>query len=218
MNLTITARDKVLLKWLGLVVVFAAFWQFVWTPLSNHVKTLEDEKKLYDEAVWLAKETLPTYDTLQNALTQQKADLADQFESYFDDLTPAQIEAFLVPLIRQHNGKITYFQATTKAVVIPAVTLRTREALSYRIKELVDEYNGIVPVEGEVPVTESELLKTQISYVIDMSFDDYLALTDTIDALGLSVLVVGSSYSIDDGLANFLFDLYSLNKITELAP
>lgn len=218
MNLTITARDKILLKWLGLVVVFALFWQFVWVPMSSNVNALEDEKNLYDEAVWLAKETLPTYDSLESALAQQKADLEDRFKVYFDELSPAQIEAFLVPLIQQHNGSITYFQTTSKAVVIPAVTLRTREALNYRIKELVDEFNGIVPIEGNIPVTESELIKTQISYVIDMSFEDYLALTDTIDALGLSVLVVGSSYSVEDGLATFLFDLYSMSKIPELVP
>ncbi len=218
MNLTITARDKILLKWMGLVVVFALFWQFVWIPLSTNVKNLEEEKTLYDDAVWLAKATLPTYDTLEASLAQQKLDLEDQFKGYFDDLSAAQIEAFLVPLIQQHNGKITYFQTTSKAVIIPAVTLRTREALSYRIKTLVDEYNGILPVEGEVPTTDSELIKTQISYVIDLSFDDYLALTDTIDTLGLSVLVVSSSYAIEDGLANFLFDLYSLSKIQEPTP
>ena len=155
---------------------------------------------------------------LEASLAQQKLDLEDQFKGYFDDLSAAQIEAFLVPLIQQHNGKITYFQTTSKAVIIPAVTLRTREALSYRIKTLVDEYNGILPVEGEVPTTDSELIKTQISYVIDLSFDDYLALTDTIDTLGLSVLVVSSSYAIEDGLANFLFDLYSLSKIQEPTP
>ena len=218
MNLTITARDKVLLKWLALVLAFAAFWQFVWTPLSTHVAQQEDEKALYDDAVWLAKQTLPQYDTLESALIEQRTALETRFSGYFDELTPAQTEAFLVPLIRQHNGQITYFQVTTKAVVIPTVTLRTREALSYRIKELVDTYYGLTPSDPQVPSTESELVKTQINYVIDMAFDDYLALTDTIDSLGLSVIVVGSSYTIDDGSANILFDLYSMVKITERAP
>lgn len=218
MNLTMTARDKVLLKWLGLVLAFAAFWQFVWTPLSHHVAQQEEDKVLYDDAVWLAKQTLPQYATLETALNDQRAALEVRFAGYFDELSPAQAEAFLVPLIRQHNGKITYFQVTTKAVVVPTVTLRTREALSYRIKELVDTYNGLIPAEIEVPMTESELVKSQISYVIDMSFDDYLALTDTIDALGLSVIVVGSNYSTEDELATLLFDLYSMVKITETTP
>jgi hypothetical protein len=218
MNLTITARDKILLKWLGLTLAFALFWQFVWVPLSTHVNRLTEEKQLYEEAVWLAKQTLPLYPTLEIALAQQKIDLEDQFNGYFAELTPAQTEAFLVPLIRQHNGRITYFQVTTQAVVIPVVAIRTREALSYRIKELVDEYQGKIPTETTLPSTESALVKTQISYVIDQSFEDYLALIDTIDSLGLSLLVMGSSYSMEDDLATFLFDLYSLTKIPETAP
>jgi hypothetical protein len=218
MNLTITARDKVLLKWLSLVLAFAAFWQFVWTPLSNHVATQEENKALYDDAVWLAKQTLPQYSTLETALNDQRAALETRFAGYFDELSAAQAEAFLVPLIRQHNGRITYFQVTTKAVVVPTLTLRTREALSYRIKELVDTYNGLSPAETELPTTESELVKSQISYVIEIAFDDYLALTDTIDALGLSIIVVGSTYSTDDALATLLFDLYSMVKLTETSP
>jgi len=85
--------------------------------------------------------------------------------------------------------------------------------LSYKIKELVDIYNHITTPSGELPITESQLLKTQITYIIEISFDDYTQLLSTIDDLDISILLSSSLYDVNDKTAELVFDIYSIEKI-----
>jgi len=87
------------------------------------------------------------------------------------------------------------------------------EQLSYKIKELVDIYNNITTPSPTLPNTQSQLLKTQITYLVNVSFDDYKALLKTIDEMEVTILLSSSEYDFNDKVAELVFDIYSIEKI-----
>ena len=201
------------LKWLGLFVGIYVFWTYLWIPMSTNLSNKQVELQTLESEYLVAQQTIPTLDIVIAQEDETKAMAAEKFNQFFDVLTPAQTEAYLIPLLKQHQGKITYFQVADAIVVIPQTTLKLNEQLTYKIKELVDIYNNITTPTGEIPLTESQLLKTQITYIIDVSFEDYTALLATIDDLDVSILLSSSLYDVNDKTAELVFDIYSIEKI-----
>jgi len=201
------------LKWLGLFVGIYLFWTYLWIPMSTNLSNKQSQLQTLESEYLVAQQTIPTLDIVIAQEDETKAMAAEKFNQFFDVLTPAQTEAYLIPLLKQHQGKITYFQVADAIVVIPQTTLKLNEQLTYKIKELVDIYNNITTPTGEIPLTESQLLKTQITYIIDVSFEDYTALLATIDDLDVSILLSSSLYDVNDKTAELVFDIYSIEKI-----
>jgi hypothetical protein len=201
------------LKWLGLFVFVYVFWTFIWLPMSSK---LEEKQNLLSElrtAQTIAQATIPTYEATIAQEAKIKAEAAILFSKFFDVQTPAQMEDYLIPILIDHNGHITYFEVADASVVIPQTTLQNKEQLTYKIKELVDQYNNITASTTDLPVTESQLLKTQITYILDITFSDYRTLLETIDGMEISILLSSSTYNIKDANAEITFDLYSIEKI-----
>lgn len=211
--MTISKKDLMYLKWLGLFVALYAFWTFVWTPMSNTLSLKQTELAELKFAQTVAQTTLPTYDSLVKQEIEVKGKADDLFSKFFDVQTPAQTEATLIPILTQHQGRITFFEVAAATVVIPQTTLQTKEQLTYKIKELVDQYNDITVPSTTLPVTESQLLKTQISYLVVISFDNYQRLLKTIEASDQSIILSTTEYDMKDSLARLVFDIYAIEKI-----
>lgn len=211
--MTITKKDLMYLKWLGLFVSLYLFWTFVWLPMSSTLETKQRELSELKTAQMMAQLTLPTYDSVVTQEAEIQAQAALKFSKFFDVQTPAQTEATLIPILNDHRGRILYFEVAAATVVIPQTTLENKEQLTYKIKELVDTYNKITTTTPELPVTESQLLKTQITYIVDISFADYRTLISSIDAMDMAILLSSSSYDFEDQNATLVFDIYSIEKI-----
>lgn len=211
--MTITKKDLMYLKWLGLFVALYVFWTFIWLPMSTNLETKQQLLAQLKADQQSAQLTLPTYTAVANQEAATKLSAAEKFAKFFDVQTPAETEATLIPILKSHNGRILYFEVTAASVVIPQTTLENKEQLTYKIKELVDNYNDITTTTPELPVTESQLLKTQITYILDVSFANYRALLNTIDAMEVSILLSSSQYDLNDQTATLVFDLYSIEKI-----
>jgi len=211
--MTITKKDLMYLKWLGLFVFVYAFWTFVWLPMSTTLENKQKELSDLKTAQMTAQLTLPTYNAVVTQEAAIKADAAAKFSKFFDVQTPAETEAYLIPILNAHRGRILYFEVAAATVVIPQTTLENKEQLTYKIKELVDTYNQITTTTPELPVTESQLLKTQITYLLDISFANYRTLLNTIDETDLSILLSSSQYDVNDETAMLVFDIYSIEKI-----
>lgn len=211
--MTITKKDLMYLKWLGLFVFVYAFWTFVWLPMSTTLENKQKELSDLKTAQMTAQLTLPTYNAVVTQEAAIKADAAEKFSKFFDVQTPAETEAYLIPILNAHRGRILYFEVAAATVVIPQTTLENKEQLTYKIKELVDTYNQITTTTPELPVTESQLLKTQITYLLDISFANYRTLLNTIDETDLSILLSSSQYDVNDETAMLVFDIYSIEKI-----
>lgn len=209
----ITKKDVYYLKWLALFAGFYVFWAFIWTPLTTNLAQKQAELKILETNYLVAEQTIPTHDTFAAKQVATKNQAAVKFSKFCDVLTPAQSEAILIPILLDHRAIIRYFQVAQARTVIPQTTLKADEQLTYKIKELVDIYNHITTPISKLPITESQLLKTQITYLLEMSFEDYTALLHVIDQMDVTILLSSSSYDFDDRIAEIVFDLYSIEKI-----
>jgi hypothetical protein len=209
----ITKKDIMYLKWLGLFLGLYVFWTYIWIPMSTTLTNKQSELQTLETDYLIAQQTIPTIGIMITQEIDTKAMAADKFNAFFDVLSPAQTEAYLIPLLNQHQGSITYFQVADAIVVIPQTTLKLDEQLTYKIKELVDIYHHITASTNELPITESQLLKTQITYILEISFENYTALLSTIDDLDVSIFLASSLYDFHDKTAELVFDIYSIEKI-----
>ncbi len=209
----ITKKDIMYLKWLGLFLGIYVFWTYLWLPMSTTLSTKQVQLQELETRYMVAEQTIPTRNTVKNLEMDAKAKAKLKFEQFFDVLTPAQTEAILVPIIKAHRAKISYFQVSDAQVVVPETTLKLEEQLSYKIKELIDLYNNMTTQDPKLPITQSQLLKTQITYLVDVSFEDYKALLKTIDDMEVTILLSSSEYDFNDKVAEMVFDIYSIEKI-----
>lgn len=209
----VTKKDIMYLKWLGLFLAIYGFWTYLWLPMSTNLSTKQTQLQELELRYLVAEQTIPTKNTVATQENEAKAKAELKFAQFFDVLTPAQTEAILVPMIKAHRAKISYFQVAEATVVVPETTLKLDEQLSYKIKELVDIYNNITTPSSTLPSTQSQLLKTQITYLVDVSFDDYKALLKTIDDMEVTILLSSSEYDFNDKIAELVFDIYSIEKI-----
>lgn len=210
----ISKRDLAILKWLGLIVVFYLVWAFVFVPMDkkNDVnRTALRNLRIQEETT---KITLPLHDSIAAEMKDVQTLIESQFNAFFDASTPAQMESFLVPFLDQFNVKYQYFGVSATTVSIPQTTLSIKEQVTYKIKTLIDEYNQIIAPTVTFPTTDSELLKTKITYVLGMSFNDFLRLSDAIKLLDNSIIITTASYDFADLSAELTFDIYSMEKLS----
>jgi hypothetical protein len=210
----ISLRDKMLLKWLGLFLVIFLIYQFIYSPIQNNLNAKESElneliiQKEYTQA------TLPTYDAVLSTESETRILVLRKFDNFFDEFSADSVEAYLYPLFEKYNGSINYFQTALTQVVVPEIIVNDKEELNYKLKLLVDEYEKNVTVTEEGLVASSDLLKTNITYRLDISFTNYQLLIQEISELRTNILLSNASYVFEDGVASLDFDVYSLKKFS----
>jgi len=209
----LTERDKILLKWLILIALFYSVWVFVLSPLNRIIDTRSAQLSELNLQKTITEATLPLYDSTLLKEKEVNTAIEKQFGQFFDVSSTAKLESYLIPLLNQFNVHYEFFEAVKTIVTAPTTTLSLSDASSYKIKELVDDYNQVVNTAKVLPTTQSTLLKSQVSYTLMMSFNDYIRLTDAIDQLNNSILISKSSYNIIDNTAQLSFDIYSLEKL-----
>lgn len=209
----ITKRDMAILKWLGLFIAFYLIWTFVFIPMDKKNDANRQELNTLRIQEETTKATLPLRDTIAAQKLNVQTQIESQFGKFFDDSTAAQKEAFFVPFLGQFNVRFQYFEVSSTTVIVPKTTLSAKEKVTYKIKTLIDEYNSIVTPVIAIPTTESELLKTKITYILGMSFSDFQRMSDEINKLDNSVIITTAAYDFADSSAELTFDIYSMAKL-----
>ncbi|HET6785974.1 MAG TPA: hypothetical protein VFH18_08110 [Erysipelotrichaceae bacterium] len=210
----LTQKDIMLLKWLVLFVLLFVAYQFAYKPIADNLSA----KQIELEALVAQKEyteiTLPTYDAVLKTESETRLTLERRFNNFFDEFEADSLEAYLDPIFDKYNVRIDFFQAALTQVVIPEVLVDEKEILNYKIKVLLDEYekNSISPIDPVIAT--SDLLKTKVTYRLDMSFTNYQLLIQELSELDTSILLSSSSYQLEDGVATLDFDVYSLQKFS----
>lgn len=207
-------RDKLLLKWLLLFVGLFVTYQFAYLPISTNLSQKEAQLQELVTQKEITEATLPTYDDVMQKEKDTREILNQKFSLFFDEFKAEDLEAYLNPILSQYNASIVYFQASLTQVVIPEVLKNEEEILNYKIKLLLDEYENNVSESSEVELVSSDLLKTVISYRVDMSFTNYQALIQELSLANTSIILSKTEYNFDDRSANLEFDVYSLQKPT----
>jgi hypothetical protein len=210
----LTQKDIMLLKWLALFILLFVAYQFAYKPIAENLSA----KQIELEALVAQKEyteiTLPTYDTVLKTESDTRLLLENRFNQFFDEFEADRLEAYLDPIFETYNVNIEYFQAALTQVVIPEVLFDQKEILNYKIKVLMDEYekNSTSPLDPVIAT--SDLLKTEVTYRVEVSFTNYQLLIQALSELDTSLLLSNSMYQFEDGVATLDFDVYSLQKFS----
>lgn len=210
----LSLKDKMLLKWLGLFLFIFLIYQFTYLPIQNNLSAKETELKELITKKEYTQVTLPKYDDILKTENDTRLLVLRKFDNFFDEFSAESVEAYLYPLFDQYSGNINYFQTALTQVVIPEVLVNDKEVLNYKLKLLVDEYEKNISESKEALIASSDLLKTNISYRLDISFTNYQLLIQSLSEIETNILLSSASYVFEDGIANLEFDVYSLKKFS----
>ena len=205
-------KDKLLLKWLLLFVGLFIIYQFIYLPIQTNLSEKETRVQELQLQKQITEATLPTYDTVMQREEEIRELLNQKFSLFFDEFKAEDLESYLNPLFIKYNANINYFQASLTQVVIPEVLKNEEEILNYKIKVLLDEYEKNITEVSTEELVSSDLLKTIISYRVDISFTNYQALIQELSISETSIILSKTDYNFDDRSANLEFDVYSLQK------
>lgn len=205
-------KDKLLLKWLLLFVGLFIIYQFIYLPIQTNLIEKETRVQELQLQKQITEATLPTYDTVMQREVETRELLNQKFSLFFDEFKAEDLESYLNPLFIKYNANINYFQASLTQVVIPEVLKNEEEILNYKIKVLLDEYEKNITEVSTEELVSSDLLKTIISYRVDISFTNYQALIQELSISKTSIILSKTDYDFDDRSANLEFDVYSLQK------
>lgn len=205
-------KDKLLLKWLLLFVGLFIIYQFIYLPIQTNLSEKETRVQELQLQKQITEATLPTYDTVMQREEETRELLNQKFSLFFDEFKAEDLESYLNPLFIKYNANINYFQASLTQVVIPEVLKNEEEILNYKIKVLLDEYEKNITEVSTEELVSSDLLKTIISYRVDISFTNYQALIQELSISETSIILSKTDYNFDDRSANLEFDVYSLQK------
>lgn len=205
-------KDKLLLKWLLLFVGLFIIYQFIYLPIQTNLSEKETRVQELQLQKQITEATLPTYDTVMQREEETRELLNQKFSLFFDEFKAEDLESYLNPLFIKYNANINYFQASLTQVVIPEVLKNEEEILNYKIKVLLDEYEKNITEVSTEELVSSDLLKTIISYRVDISFTNYQALIQELSISKTSIILSKTDYDFDDRSANLEFDVYSLQK------
>jgi|GEM_PF-3127505 len=208
----LSIKDKMLLKWLILFVGLFVTYQFIYLPIQTNLNDKESQVQELQFQKELTESTLPTYDTVMQKEEETRDLLNQKFSLFFDAFKPEDLEAYLNPLLIEYNARINYFQASLTQVVIPEILKNEEEILNYRIKLLLDEFENNTTGSTNEKLVSSDLLKTVVSYRVDISFTNYQALIQALSLANTSIILSKSDYNFDDRSADLEFDVYSLQK------
>lgn len=205
-------KDKLLLKWLLLFVGLFIIYQFIYLPIQTNLSEKDTRVQELQLQKQITEATLPTYDTVMQREEETRELLNQKFSLFFDEFKAEDLESYLNPLFIKYNANINYFQASLTQVVIPEVLKNEEEILNYKIKVLLDEYEKNITEVSTEELVSSDLLKTIISYRVDISFTNYQALIQELSISKTSIILSKTDYDFDDRSANLEFDVYSLQK------
>lgn len=204
----ITDRDKLIIKWFGLFLVLVGIVYFGISPLTKRINTMETERQILQSQMDTTLISLAQETQIKQQETEAILKIQERFDRYILLESAADVEATLLPLLRQYAIEIDYFGITPAQVIAPVTTLRSYSDASYKLKTLIDDYSHTILTPTVLPQTDSQLIMVQVTYILGMSFDDYQSLSDDIDALERALWVSKTNYVFKDSLAELTFDIY----------
>lgn len=206
--MNISTRDKLILKWFGIFLAAIALVYFGIFNLGNELQRVSTLHSELEAKRQLVEATLPTYPQVKATERLAEHTLATRLNRYLRPSTSDGVEAFMIPLLLPYNIQLDYFSRTETQVVVPTTTLTLQPDPAYRLKVLIDEFDATPAKDTTLPTTESDILRTQVTYRLSLGFEDYRRLIDGIAAADKALYLSASVYDFKDAAATLTFDLY----------
>jgi hypothetical protein len=205
-------REMNLLYALSTLGVIVAFLMLVIFPLQKSIATqqtlnltLNDQKNLVDAQI-LNGAGLD--DKLVKALENVNIELA-KIES---PVNAEEFELRIQPYLLTNDIEVLSWNANEPVVSKPNLPVYQKTNLIFKLQELLDSYSQIDTATGNVPSTETELVKTTIILTFQSSYLVYTGLLDTIAGFNSTIYVSSANRENSTGTATINIDIYTLTK------
>ena len=208
----VTRRERNLLAFLLLIGTIALVFVFVITPLQSSIDTqknlnatLTDQKTLLD-AQLLAGTGL-------NAKVQKALDdVSVEFTKIEAPISSEEFELRLQPILVINEINIISWIVNDSIITTPNLPTYENSGYVYKLKELVDNYNGKGALTSTIPISNSELVMTTVIFTFSSSYTDYVEVLDAIVDWDSTVFVSSTSRDNTTGKAVIAIDFYSIEK------
>lgn len=208
----VTRRERNLLAFLMFIGTIALVYVFVITPLQNSIDTqknlkatLTDQKALID-AQLLAGTGL-------NAKVQKALDDVNlEFTKIEAPISSEEFELRLQPILVINDIDIISWIVNDPIITTPNLPTYENTGYVYKLRELVDNYNGKGTPESKIPISNSELVMTTVIFTFSSSYADYVEVLDAIVGWDSTVFVSATSRDNTTGEAVIAIDFYSIEK------
>lgn len=208
----ITRRERNLLAFLVFVGTIALVVMFVILPLQASVDNQKSLNASLLSQKSLIDAQLLTGNGLDTKIQKSLTDVNVEFDKIESPITAEEFELRLQPLLVSYDIRIDSWIVNDPVVTAPRLPLYEKTGYVYKLKELVDNYNGINASASTIPVTDSELLMTNIEFSFTSNYTDYIRLLDTVSTWNDTVYVSSSSRDNVTGQAVVSIDFYSIEK------
>lgn len=205
-------RETNLLYALSTLAAIVAFLMLVIFPLQKSIATqqtlnltLSDQKTLVDAQI---QNGAGLDDKLDVALENVNIELA-KIES---PINAEEFELRIQPYLLTNDIQILSWNANEPVVSKPNLPVFQKTNLIYKLQELLDSYSQINTATGNVPSTETELVKTTIILTFNSPYLVYTGLLDTIAGFNSTIYVSAANRENITGTATINIDIYTLTK------
>jgi hypothetical protein len=205
-------RETNLLYALFSLGAIVAFLMLVIFPLQKSITaeqalnlTLNDQKTLVDTQI-LNGAGLD--DKLTAALENVNVELA-KIES---PINAEEFELRIQPYLVTNDIQILSWNANEPVVSKPNLPVFQKTNLIFKLQELLDSYSQIDTATGNVPSTETELVRTTIILSFKSPYLVYTGLLDTIAGFNSTIYVSAANRENTTGTATINIDIYTLTK------
>jgi uncharacterized protein (UPF0333 family) len=205
-------RETNLLYALLTIAVIVAFIMLVIFPLQKSITaqkalnlTLNDQKTLVDAQI-LNGAGLDA--KLVTALENVNVELA-MIES---PINAEEFELRIQPYLVTNDIQILSWNANEPIVSKPNLPVFQKTSLIFKLQELLDSYSQINTATGNVPSTETELVKTTIILSFKSPYLVYTGLLDIIAGFDSTIYVSSSNRESATGTSTIHIDIYTLTK------
>jgi len=208
----VTRRERNLLIFLGFIATISLVFMFVILPLQASVDTQTALKSNLLSQKALIDAQLLNGNGLENKVQKALSDVTVEFDKIESPITSEEFELRLQPLFVAYDIRIASWIVNDPLVTNPKLPIYENAGYVYKLKELVDNYNGTNSNQTTIPVTDAELLMTNIEFTFVSNYNNYIRVLDTIASWNTTVFVSSSSRNNSTGEAIVSIDFYSIEK------
>lgn len=208
----VTKRERNLIAFLLFISTVALTVVFVILPLQA---SIDNQKTL--------NSTLLTQKTLIDAQIQAGTGLDEKIQDALNKVNEAytkiqsplsseEFEQMILPVLVINDIKINSWIVNDPIITKPMLPTYEKLGYVYKIKELVDSYHGISAPISKIPVTETQLVMTNVNFSFTSSYTDYVEVLDAITGWDSTIYVATSTRDYSTGEALISIDFYSIEK------
>jgi hypothetical protein len=207
-----TKRERNLLYFLLFVATITLTVVLVIMPLQSSIDSQKATKSNLETQKALIEVQLAAGTGMDAKISDALAAVETAYAKIQSPISSEEFEQKILPVLVLNDIRIKSWIVNDPVVTKPNLPTFEKENYLYKIKELVDSYNGIVEPESRIPITETQLVMTNVNFSFTSTYADYVEVLDAIRGWDSTIFVSTSTRDYSTGEAIISIDFYSIEK------